>query len=80
MRIYFFTRDPEFGIIYAGFNVDGKRHTCYVWNNGGTHYVVTGSKNAGTLRQHVFSPGQEAVFTDFQKSELQNEEYWRGIV
>ena len=79
MRIFFFTRD-ETGIIYAGFSVNGKRHLCYVWNNGGTHYVVTGSKHDGNLKQHVFSEGQEAVFADFQKSDLQNEEYWRGII
>ena len=79
MRIFFLTRD-EYGIIYAAFSIDGKRHHCYVWNNGGTHYVVTGSKHDGTLKQHVFSEGQEAVFADFQMSDHQNEEYYRGII
>ena len=79
MTIYFFTRDPETGIIYAGCKANGKRFTAPVWNQGKTSYVTTGAAITKDLKRHTFTSSQEEALSRFIASSSQNMEDWRGI-
>lgn len=79
MKIYAFTRDPEFGIIYAYFTADGKRHRCVVWRQVNRYHVCTGAKITGDLVHHHFSEAQTAAYLDFCRSDTYSVDYAEGI-
>lgn len=79
MKIYFFTRNPETGLIYAGCKANGKRFTAPVWKQGKTSYVTTGAAITKDLKRHTFTSNQEEALSRFIASSSQNMEDWRGI-
>lgn len=79
MTIYFFTRDPETGIIYAGCKANGKRFTAPVWKQGLKFYVQTGAAITKDLEWHIFTPTQVVAFVQFVESGETNLEDFRGI-
>lgn len=79
MTIYFFTRDPETGIIYAGCKANGKRFTAPVWKQGETSYVTTGAAITKDLKRYTFTSSQEEALSRFIASSSQNMEDWSGI-
>ncbi len=79
MTIYFFTRDPETGILYAGCKANGKRFTAPVWKQGETSYVTTGAAITKDLKRHDFTKAQVAALDRFIESGSDNLEAWEGI-
>lgn len=79
MTIYFFTRDPETGIIYAGCKANGKRFTAPVWRKGLKFYVQTVTAITKNLERHIFTPSQVVAFARFVESGADNLEDWEGI-
>ena len=79
MMIYFFTRDPQTGILYAGCKDGGKRFTAPVWKQGGTAYVTTGAAITKDLKRHDFTKSQVSALDRFIKSGSDNLEAWGGI-
>lgn len=79
MTLYFFTRDPETGIIYAGCKANGKRFTAPVWKQGLKFYVQTGAAITKDLKMHIFTPTQVVAFVQFVESGEINLEDWSGI-
>ena len=79
MTIYFFTRDPETGIVYAGCKAGGKRFTAPIWRKGLKFYVHTGAAITKNLERHIFTPTQVVAFVRFAESGADNLEDWEGI-
>ena len=79
MTIYFFTRNPETGIVYAGCKAGVKRFTAPVWRQGLKFYVQTGAAITGDLERHIFTPTQVVAFVRFVESGADNLEEWGGI-
>ena len=79
MKIYFFTRNLETGLIYAGCKANGKRFTAPVWKQGKTSYVTTGAAITKDVKRHTFTSNQEEALSRFIASSSQNMEDWRGI-
>ena len=68
MKIYSFAIDPETGIIFAYYTVNGKRFRSIVCSQAGRNYVRTGSKVGGDLELHFFNDAQNAAFNSFLSS------------
>lgn len=79
MTIYFFTRNPETGIVYAGCKAGGKRFTAPVWRQGLKFYVQSGAAVTNDLTRHPFTQTQAAALTRFLESGAENLEDWEGI-
>lgn len=79
MTIYFFTQDPETGILYAGCKANGKRFTAPIWKQGKKSYVTTGAAITKDLKRYTFTSSQEEALSRFIASSSQNMEDWRGI-
>lgn len=79
MTIYFFTRNPETGIVYAGCKANGRRFTSPVWRQGLKFYVATGAAITKDLKRHILKPRQVVAFVRFVESGAGNMEDWRGI-
>lgn len=56
MTIFFFTRDPETGLVYAGCKADGKRFISIVRKQGDEFYVVSGAEITKDRKRHNFTP------------------------
>ena len=80
MKIYAFTREPEFGIIYAYFTAAGNRHRCVVWRQADRYHVCTGAKITGDLVRWNFSEAQTAAYLAFRRSGAYSVDYKEGIV
>lgn len=78
ITIYFMTKpsiqDPIFEIGFM--TPDGKRLISALWDQDGQHYVLTGSKTAGTLKRYNFTEHQEKELENFCLSTASNKEYW----
>lgn len=79
MTIYFFTQNPETGILYAGCKANGKRFTAPIWKQGKKSYVTTGAAITKDLKRYTFTSSQEEALSRFIASNSQNMEDWSGI-
>lgn len=79
MTIFFFTKDPETGLIYAGCKANGKRFTSLVWRQGKEFYVVSGAAITKDRERHNFTPAQSEAFSKFVESKETNFENWAGL-
>lgn len=79
MKIWFFETDPETGLIKAGYVVNGKRNVSLVCRQGAELYVSTGSKRAGDLQRHTFSPAQVKAFRAFKSGTGWSVEFKEGV-
>lgn len=78
MTIYFFTKP---GLVHSTFTVgfmtdNGERLITSLWEQDGKHYVLSGSKAAGTYQRHDFTETQEAELESFWNSTASNKEYF----
>ena len=73
MKIYFFERDPETGIIKAGYTLNGKRHLSLVCDSESDKpYVATNER-------HYFNEAQTAAFREWHVSGAWSIEYYVGV-
>lgn len=79
MIIFFFTKDPETGLVYAGCKADGKRFISVVWHQGEEFYVVSGAEITKDRKRHNFTPEQAQAFSKFITSGSMNFENWSGL-
>lgn len=79
MTIFFFTKDPETGIFYAGCKENGKRFVSAVRRQGKEFYVVSGAEITKDRQRHNFTPGQAKAFSDFSASGSYSFENMAGI-
>lgn len=79
MTIYFFTTDPQTGILYAGCKEGKKRFISPVWKQGASAYVTTGKSITKDLEHHTFTRSQCDALSRFIATGSQNMEDWRGI-
>ena len=79
MKIYAFTKDPEFGIIYAYFTANGRRHRCVVWRQADRYHVCTGARISGDLVKYPFSEAQTAAYLDFCRSREYSVDFEEGL-
>ena len=79
MTVYFFTRNPETGVVYAGCKAGGKRFTAPVLRQGLKFYVQAGAAIAKDLERYIFTPTQVVAFARFVESGADNLEDWGGI-
>ena len=80
MKIWYFSADPETGLVKAGYTVDGQRHNSLVCIQGGRLYVRTGAKFTGDLALHWFSEEQTAAYQQFIKGPSWAVEFRGGIL
>lgn len=78
MKIYFFTKP---GLVHSTFTLgweapDGSRQITSLWEQDGRHYVVKGSKAAGTFERYDFTDHQEEELESFCSSTAANKEYF----
>ena len=79
MTIYFFTKP---GLVHTTFTLgwmapNGERLITSLWEQNGKHYVLSGSKAAGTLQRFDFTETQEAELESFCSSTAANKEYFQ---
>lgn len=79
MTIFFFTRDPETGLVYAGCKADGKRFISIVRKQGDEFYVVSGAEITKDRKRHNFTPEQAKALSKFISSGSMNFENWAGL-
>ena len=79
MKIYAFTKDPEFGIIYAYFTANGHRHRCVVWRQADQYFVCTGAKYFGDLARYNFSEAQTTAYLAFCRSREYSIDFEEGL-
>lgn len=64
MRIYWFTLD-EYGLVMAGYSINGRRYSSLVTQQAGQYFVSTGSKIRGDRESHWFSEAQTIAYKGF---------------
>ena len=79
MTIFFFTKDPVTGLVYAGCKADGKRFISAVQRQGAEFYVVSGAEITKDWKRHDFTPVQAEAFFKFISSGSMNFENWAGL-
>lgn len=79
MTVYFFTRDPETGIFYAGCKAHGKRFVSAVRRQEKEFYVVSGAEITKDRQRHNFTSEQAKAFSDFSESGAYSFENMAGI-